>query len=158
MRNDRGKCYRAHDSSYDYHFGRVIARTSRVWMFYVKKETTMTRLKMWTGVCAAFVLVSTVVNGMAVPQDQKVQDPKVQDKVFEGMLVGVDQNARVLTLKAGDNEMQFSYTEQTELVAPESDGKPAVVRQGAKMRVHYTESETVKIATKIEIIESPAAG
>jgi len=119
----------------------------------------MTRLKMWTGVCMAFVLVSTVVvSGMAMPQDPKVQDPKaqdpkVQDKVVEGMLVGIDQSVRVLTLKAGDNEMQFSYTDQTELVAPQSDGKPPVVRQGSKMRVHYTEGEK-KIATKIEIIEA----
>jgi len=122
----------------------------------------MTRLKMWTGVCMAFVLVSTVVvSGMAMPQDPKVQDPKaqdpkVQDKVVEGMLVGIDQSVRVLTLKAGDNEMQFSYNDQTQLVTPENDGKPAVVRQGAKMRVHYTESETTKLATKIEIIESSA--
>ena len=121
----------------------------------------MTRLKMWTGVCMAFVLVSTVVSGMAMPQDPKVQDPKaqdpkVEDKVVEGMLVGIDQSVRVLTLKAGDNEMQFSYTDQTELVAPESDGKPPVVRQGSKMRVHYTEGDK-KIATKIEIIEASSA-
>ena len=117
----------------------------------------MTRLKMWTGVCVAFVLVSTVVSGMAVPQEPKAQDPKAQDKVVEGALVGIDQNVRVLTLKAGDSEMQFSYNDQTELVAPETDGKPPVVRQGAKMRVHYTESETTKTATRIEIIESSAA-
>ena len=117
----------------------------------------MTRLRLWTGVCAAFVLVSTVVSGMALPQDPKVQDPKGPDKVVEGMLVGIDQNARVLTLKAGDNEVQFSYNDQTQLVAPENDGKPAVVSQGAKMRVHYTESEKDKIATKIELIESSAA-
>ena len=118
----------------------------------------MTRLKMWTGVCAAFVLVSTVVSGMAMPQDPKVQDPKVQDKIVEGTLMDIDQNARVLTLKTGDNEMRFSFTDQTELVAPATgDGKPAAVRQGTKMRVHYTENETTKIATKIEIIESSAS-
>jgi hypothetical protein len=116
----------------------------------------MTRLKIWTGVCVAFVLVSIVASGMAVPQDPKVQDPKVEDKVFEGMLVDIDQNVRVLTLKAGENQMQFSYTDQTELVAPATDGKPAVVRQGTKMRVHYMESEKSKVATKIEIIESSA--
>lgn len=127
----------------------------------------MTRLKMWTGVCVAFVLVSTVVSGIAMPQAPGVQDPKsqepkaqgekVQDKIFEGMLVDIDQNVRVLTLKAGDNEMRFSYTDQTELVAPATDGKPAVVRQGTKMRVHYTESEKNNVATKIEIVESAAA-
>ncbi len=113
----------------------------------------MTTLKMWTGVCAALLLVATLVSGTAVAQDPKVQDPKVQEpKIVEGILMGIDQNARVLTLKAADNEMQFSYTDQTELVAPENDGKPAVVRQGMKMRVHYNERESAKIATKIEII------
>jgi len=109
----------------------------------------------------AFVLVSTVLSGMAMPQnpkaeEPKAQDPTVQDKIVEGMLVGIDQSVRILTLKAGDNEMQFSYTDQTELVAPESDGKPPVVRQGAKMRVHYMENEKTKVATKIEIVESSA--
>lgn len=121
----------------------------------------MTRLKMWTGVFA-FVLVSTVVSGMAVPQDPKAQDPtaqapKVQDKVLEGMLVGIDQNTKVLTLKADDKEVQFQFTDRTELVAPTEEGKPAVVKQGAKMRVHYTENAEIKIATKIEVIESSAA-
>jgi hypothetical protein len=117
----------------------------------------MTRLKVWTAICIVFVFVSVVASGMAVPQDPKAQDPKVQEKTVEGMLVSIDQTGRVLTLKAGDDQIQFSFTEQTEVVAPENDGKPAVVREGTKMRVHYTEGERAKIATKIEIIETTAA-
>src|SRR5262245_42163321 len=118
----------------------------------------MTNLRMWTGICTALVLVATLASGMAVAQDPKIQEPKVQDtKTVEGTLMDVDQNARVLTLKAGDNEMKFSYNDQTELVGPEKDGKPAVVTQGAKMRVHYMEREQTKIATKIEIIAAAAA-
>jgi len=123
----------------------------------------MTTVKIWTGACVALLLVAALVTGTAVAQDPKHQDPKdrdakVQDtKSVEGILIGMDQNARVLTLKAGDDEMQFSYTDQTELVAPENGGKPPVVRQGTKMRVHYTEREKTKIATKIEIIEASAA-
>jgi hypothetical protein len=113
----------------------------------------MTTLKMWTCACAALLLLTALVSGTAVAQDPKVQDPKVQDaKIVEGILMAVDQNAKVLTLKADDKEVQFSFTDQTELVTPEGDGKPAVVRQGTKMRVHYTERENAKIATKIEII------
>jgi hypothetical protein len=113
----------------------------------------MTTSKIWTGVFVAVLLIATLVSGTVVAQDPKVQDPKVQDaKMVEGILMGLDQSTRVLTLKAGDNEMQFSYTDQTELVAPENEGKPAVLRQGMKMRVHYTERESAKIATKIEII------
>jgi hypothetical protein len=118
----------------------------------------MTTVKMWTGVCIALLLMATLVSGTAVAQDPKVQDPKVQGATFvEGMLMAIDQGARVLTLKTGDNEMQFSFTDKTELVAPDNDGKPVEVRQGTKMRVHYTEQEKAKIATKIEIIEAPAA-
>ena len=111
----------------------------------------MTTLKMWTGVCAA-LLVATLVSETAVAQDPKVQDPKVQGATMvEGILMAIDQKARVLTLKAGDNEMQFSFTDQTELVAPQN-GQPTELKQGTKMRVHYTEREKTKIATKIEII------
>jgi len=118
----------------------------------------MTTLKMWTVVCAALLLMATLVSGTAVAQDPKAQDPKVQGATMvEGILMAIDQGARILTLKTGDNEMQFSFTDQTELVAPENNGKPVEVRQGTKMRVHYTENEKAKIATKIEIIEATAA-
>ena len=103
-------------------------------------------------------LAAHVLSGTAVAQDSKAQDPKVQDaKVVEGTLKDIDQNTRMLTLKTGDNEMQFSFTDQTELVAPDNDGKPPAVMQGTKMRVHYTEHEKAKVATKIEIIETTAA-
>src|SRR5262245_45993992 len=118
----------------------------------------MTSLKIWTGVCTALLLVTALVSGTALAQDPKVQDPKGPDaKIVEGMLMGVDQNAKVVTVKAGENEMQFAYNDQTEWVAPEVDGKPAVVSQGAKVRVHYMEREKTKIATKIEIIETTAS-
>ena len=111
----------------------------------------MTTLRMWTGVCAA-LLVAALVSQTAVAQDPKAQDPKAQGAAtVEGTLMAIDQNAKVLTLKAGDNEMQFSFTDQTELVAPQN-GKPPELKQGTKMRVHYTEREKTKIATKIELI------
>src|SRR5215471_21614560 len=99
----------------------------------------MTTLKMWTGVCAALLLMATLVSGTAVAQDPKAQDPKVQGTIVEGNLMAIDQAARVLTLKTGDNEIQFSFTDKTELVAPENNGKPVEVKQGTKMRVHYME-------------------
>ena len=118
----------------------------------------MTKLKIWTGACTAFLLVATLLSGTAVAQNQKAPDPKGQDaKIVEGTLMDIDQNAKVITLKAGDNDMKFAFNDQTELVAPENDGKPPVVRQGTKLRVHYTEREQTKIAMKIEIIENTAA-
>ena len=118
----------------------------------------MTRLKMWTVVCGTLLLAAMLVSGTAVAQDPTVQDPKLKDaKTVEGTLIGIDPNAKVLKLKAGDDELEFSYNDQTELVAPESDSKPAVVKQGTKVRVHYTEGEKTKVATKVEIIDATAA-
>src|ERR1041385_8624127 len=107
----------------------------------------MTSLKLWTSVCMALALVATLMSGMAVAQEQKAQDPKAQEaKVFEGLLMGLDPQAKVLTVKSDEKEMKFSFTDQTELVAPDKgDGKPAVVAQGTKMRVHYTERDNLNI-------------
>jgi len=117
----------------------------------------MTNLRIWAGIWALLFVV-TLVSGTAVAQDTKVQDPKVQDaKTAEGTLMDIDQNSKILMLKSGDNEMQFSYNEQTELVTPEVDGKPTVIKQGTKMRVNYTEHENTRMAIKIEIIEATAA-
>jgi hypothetical protein len=113
----------------------------------------MTSLKICTGVCTALFLVAALVSATAVAQDAKVQGAKT----VEGTLMNIDEATKTLTLKAGDDEMQFTLTEQTELVADAKDGKPPIVKQGTKMRVHYSEREKAKIATKIEIIEATAA-
>ena len=117
----------------------------------------MTRLNRWTALCIP-VLVATLITGMAMAQTPTVQEPKSeQGKVLEGILMDIDQNTRVLTLKAGDTEMQFSFTEQTELVVPDNDNTPPRITKGTKMRVHYTEHEKTNVATKIEILASAAA-
>jgi hypothetical protein len=61
-----------------------------------KKETMMINLK-WAGICVAMALMFAVMSGVMVAQDAKI---------FEGTLMGVDPNTRVLTLKEGDMQMQ----------------------------------------------------
>ena len=146
-----------HERPYDCRLAELLRHTLQSERLPLE-ESNMTGLKKWSGVCLALVLVGSLMTGMALAQDAKGKDSKAQDeKVFEGALMSIDQNSRVLTLKAGDKEMQFSYNEQTELVAPDNDGKPTAVAQGTKMRVHYTEREKTNIATKIEIITTTAA-
>ena len=123
----------------------------------------MNTSKFWTGLCAALLLLATLGSGTSLAQDPKNPDSKdrntkVQDaKIVEGTLMDMNQTAKTLTVKAGDNEVQFSYTDQTELVVPDNAGAAPVVAKGTKMRVHYTERDKEKIATKIEIIEATAA-
>jgi hypothetical protein len=123
----------------------------------------MNASKFWTGLCAALLLLATLGSGTSLAQDPKNPDPKdrdakVQDaKMIEGTLMDMNQTAKTLTVKVGDNEIQFSFTDQTELVVPDNGGAAPIVAKGTKMRVHYTEREKAKIATKIEIIEATAA-
>jgi len=154
MREDSAKYYKAHQPS----VWQGCCAHSPDWTFYVRRRQLMTRLKICTGVCTALFLMVALVSGTAVAQDAKVQDSKSEDaKIVEGTLMDIDPITKVLTLKAGDDQMQFSVTDQTELVAAGNDGKPPVVEQGTKLRVHYSEREKAKIATKIEIIEAAAA-
>jgi hypothetical protein len=74
-------------------------------------------------------------------------------KTVEGTLIGADTNARVIMLKASDTEMQFTYTEQTELATSQKDGQPIAIRQGSRLKVTYKEDGKTNIATKIEILE-----
>src|SRR5215467_11316335 len=97
---------------------------------------------------ALFVAVmSIVVLANATPIHQQSQ----QDSIIEGSLVQLDSNARLLTLKAADKEMQFSFNEQTQIVGPEKDGKPVQVKQGSKLKIHYKVDQNTNMATRIEV-------
>jgi hypothetical protein len=98
----------------------------------------------WPGICVAVALLFAAMSGVLVAQDAKI---------FEGALMGVDPNTRVLTLKEGDMQMQFTYTDQTELVGPQKDGQPIAVRQGSRLKIYYTVSDNANVATKIEVTE-----
>ena len=77
----------------------------------------------------------------------------LEGKTFEGVLTAVDAKAHVITLKEGDKEMQFTYSEQTELVAPQKHNQDVAVKQGSRLKISYVENAGRNVATKIEIIE-----
>ncbi len=77
----------------------------------------------------------------------------LEGKTFEGVLTAVDAKAHVITLKEGDKEMQFTYSEQTELVAPQKNNQDVAVKQGSRLKISYVENAGRNVATKIEIIE-----
>ena len=87
------------------------------------------------------------VNAMPAPQDN------AQESIIEGSLVQLDSNARLLTLKAADKEVQFSFNEQTEVIGPQNDGKPVAVRPGSKLKIHYKADPKLNMATRIEVTE-----
>ena len=94
-------------------------------------------------------LVSLVVFANAMPVQQENQ----QESIVEGSLLQLDNNAKLLTLKAADREMQFTFNDQTQVVAPENDGKPVTVKQGSKLKIHYKADQQTNVATRIEVRE-----
>ena len=98
-------------------------------------------------------LLVTVISIVAFANAMPIQQQNPQDSIIEGSLVQLDSNARLLTLKAADKEMQFSFNEQTQVIGPEKDGKPVQVRQGSKLKIHYKVNENTNMATRIEVTE-----
>ena len=98
----------------------------------------MKNLRKWTGICGMVLVMVAFTTGMISAQE---------GKTFEGLLMGVDANAHVLTLKDGDKEMQFTYSEQTELVTPQKDNKDVAVKQGSRLKISYVENGGKNVAT-----------
>jgi len=104
----------------------------------------MMNLKRWAGLCMLITFMLVLTSGVSLAQDAKT---------FEGTLVAADATARVLTLKAGDTEKQFTFSEQTEIAGPQKDGQPVAVKQGSRLKITYKEDENANIAMKIEVLE-----
>ena len=109
----------------------------------------MTRLVAAVLVALLVTLMSLVAFANAMP----VQQEKQQESIVEGSLLQLDNNAKLLTLKTADREMQFTFNDQTQVVAPDNDGKPVTVRQGSKLKIHYKADAKTNLATRIEITE-----
>src|SRR5215471_20922286 len=75
-------------------------------------------------------------------------------KTFEGQLAKVDTAAKTITVKgAGNMEMEFAYTEQTQVSGPEKDVQGLASKTGSTLRVTYREAGANKVATRIEVAE-----
>src|SRR5689334_20469264 len=66
------------------------------------------------------LLVVMVLSAMAVFAGQNRTQQAQEQKAFEGVLMSIDTNNHMLTVMGTDNkELQFVYTEQTQVTGPE---------------------------------------
>ena len=80
------------------------------------------------------------------------------ERVFMGQLVKVDAQAKWISVKGpGDKEMQFDYTDATQVVG-EKNVKGLAGKTGADLRVTYRDAGGKLTATKIETIEKGEKG
>jgi|SRR5262245_31443128 len=76
------------------------------------------------------------------------------EKVFQGQLTKVDANAKWITVKgAGDMEMQFDYTDATQVIGSEKNVQGLAGKTGTELKVTYRDAAGKHTATKIETLE-----
>src|SRR5215813_5214150 len=96
----------------------------------------MKKLLSLTAICAIIALVS-------LPLAYGAQDKAApqSEKTFQGQLTKVDAKAQRISVKgAGDAEMMFQYTDQTQVVGPQKDIQGLASQTGTQLRVTYRDA------------------
>jgi hypothetical protein len=116
-------------------------------MYSTRKVVAMPRF--FTLLAVLVILVVAISNAGA---QVTTPVPSDQDRVFQGTLIGVDADAKILTAKGGgDNtEMTFRYTDNTEIIGSESSANALAQKAGSELSVTYNVKQGNNIATRIQ--------
>jgi hypothetical protein len=68
-----------------------------------------------------------------------------------GELLAVDDKTKTIIVKAGDSEMKFSYSDQTQIVGADKGVEGLTGKSGTIVKVTYDEHGTANVATRIEV-------
>ena len=100
-------------------------------------------------VCIAITLVS-----LPLAYGQQDKAAPQAEKMFQGQLTNVDTAAKRISVKgAGDMEMWFQYSDQTQIVGPQKDIQGLASQTGTALKVTYREAGSDnRIATRIEVV------
>lgn len=86
----------------------------------------------------------------AAPVQEKADKAKTQTAM--GELVKVDAEKMTLSVRQADGaELTFSYNDTTEISGDQKTAQGLATAEGSRVTVHYTSTDTAKIATKIEV-------
>ena len=109
------------------------------------------------------LVIATAIasNACAAPQSQArteaakqvPQQAQQTAMVFQGSLVQVNTDGKMLTVKDAENkEMTFAYSEHTEIVGSENSVQGLAGKSGERVKVSYTVKDGVNEASRIEIL------
>jgi hypothetical protein len=106
--------------------------------------------------CIALTAVCFLVAGTAgaqqSPQKPQQREEKKTLEPVTGELVSLDTDSKTLVIKtAGDAEMKFSFSEETQIIGAEKGAAGLATVSGATITVTYQEHGTANVATKIEV-------
>ena len=108
-----------------------------------------------------FVLAIAVVfatGQLASAQDPAPAAPAEQEateqdtRMAEGELVSVDTDTQTLTIRKADgSEMQFSYSDATEISGAQEEAAGLATEAGSQVTVHYTSVGETHTASKVKV-------
>jgi hypothetical protein len=106
------------------------------------------------------VVIATAVacNACAAQQSQAraeeiTQSPQQGAMVFQGSLVQVNTDTKMLTVKDAENkEMHFVYNDDTEIVGAGNTVQGLAGKSGERVKVTYTVKQGVNQSSRIEIL------
>jgi hypothetical protein len=113
----------------------------------------------------AFIAATTLTFGAsayAAPQPPPAGAPPAQEKAAarasraQGELVKVDADAKMIVIKSAEGaELQFAYTEKTEVAGAQDGVAGLATKAGTRVTVEYTEEGANKVATRIAVQAPP---
>jgi|KBSSwiStaDraftv2_1062776.scaffolds.fasta_scaffold2702257_1 hypothetical protein len=80
--------------------------------------------------------------------------PAAQQQTATGQLAKVDAAKREITIKSGDREMVFAYTDATQISGVDGDAQGLTGKTGETLRVTYQTRGGANLASKIEVQEA----
>jgi hypothetical protein len=113
-------------------------------------ETTLRRLV----VLLAFVAMVATTHGLMAQASRPAQPGQAaqQPARATGELVQVNTDAKTLVIKVADGtQMQFAYTDATEVTGADKGAAGLATMKGAQVIVTFTVEGSARTATKIEV-------
>jgi hypothetical protein len=97
----------------------------------------------------AILSVFALLAGLAIAQPALAQ-AQAKGQIFVGELTKVDSAAKTLSVKNSKGmEMEFQYTDRTQIIGAEGGVEGLATKSGAQVRVHF--DAATNTATKIEV-------
>lgn len=106
-------------------------------------------MKKITGLFMALPILLLVLTSSPVLAQEEAEAPLVA----EGELLRVDPDTQTIAIQTADGvDVEFRYTEATEIIGAEGGVEGLAGKAGTQVRVHYSMTETAYQAERIEVL------
>jgi hypothetical protein len=121
-----------------------------------QEDETMKLTRRFAVALTAFALMVGSASFVTAQQPPPDPAPAVQEQEAhlraEGELIRVDTDTNMLTIRTEDGtEMEFSYTEDTEIIGALEGAAGLATETGSEVTVHYAQDGDARKAVRVEV-------